>query len=90
MANADKQGWKDFDDIVNQISGIKQVIKNINTQIETLKGLKEEILDDPLRKAELKKIIDIYPDYTISTLTTEYNKLIALKAWLEQNTYLEA
>ena len=90
MANADKQGWKDFDDIVNQISGIKQVIKNINTQIETLKGLKEEILDDPQRKAELKKIIDIYPDYTIATLTAEYNKLMALKTWLEQNTYLEA
>lgn len=88
MAIANEQAWKDFDDIVNQISGIKQVIKNINTQIETLKGLKEEILDDPARKAELKKIIDIYPDYTITTLTAEYTKLMALKTWLESNTYL--
>lgn len=89
MPNADKQGWKDFYDIINQISGIKQVIRSFHAQIETLKGLKEEILDNPQRKAELKKIIDIYPGYTIASLSAEYTKLIALKTWLEQNTYLE-
>lgn len=85
---ATKQGWKDFYDITNQIFGIKDVIKNVDSQIETLKGLKEEILNNPQRKAELKVVVDIYPDYTITSLGAECDKLIVLKTWLEDNGYL--
>ena len=85
---ANKQGWDDFDDIINHISGIKDVIRNIHSQLETLKRLKEDIMDDTTRKAELKKIIDQHPDFTIQSLGADFTKLIALHTWLEENGYL--
>jgi len=45
-------------------------------------------MDDTDRKTELKKIIDVHPDFTIESITVQYLKLMTLKTWLEDNGYI--
>lgn len=85
---ANKQAWEDFSSVVGTIERTKSVVKEIGQSIERLKEMKIEIMDDAMRKAELKKIIDQHPDFTIQSLGADFTKLIALHTWLEDNGYL--
>lgn len=85
---ANEQAWQDFKRITRAFMIIPGKINEIHNQIERLKELKQEILDDATRKAEMKKIIDIHPLYTIANLQADYQKIIALQAFLENNGYL--
>ena len=83
MANV--QSWDDFNLIKTKLNFIKTGMRTIVQEIADLQEDKINILDDPTRKAELKKIVDIHPNYSITSLTNEYNTLIALKTWWETN-----
>lgn len=80
--------WEHFKQITTRIDRIKANIKQIGIDIDELKVKKEAILDDPILKAELKKIIDVYPRATMTSLIADYNQFIALKDWLEENEYI--
>jgi len=80
--------WEHFKQITGRIDRIKANIKQLGIDIDELKLKKEAILDDPILKAELKKIIDIYPGATMTSIVADYNKLIALKNWLKENDHL--
>lgn len=80
--------WEHFKQITARIDRIKASIKQLGIDIDELKLKKEAILDDPILKAELKKIIDIYPGATMTSLIADYNQFIALKDWLEENEYI--
>lgn len=85
---ANKQGWEDFSSVVGLVSQLRGDIKKLGQNIGRLKAMKAEIMDDPVRKAELKKIIDQHPDFTITSLGADFTKLIWLQTWLESNEYL--
>jgi len=80
--------WIHFKQITGKIDRIKASIKQLGIDIDELKAKKEAIFDDPVLKAELKKIIDIYPGATMTSIVADYNKFIALKDWLEENDHL--
>lgn len=80
--------WQHFKQITTRIDRIKANIKQLGIDIDELKAKKEAILDDPILKAELKKIIDVYPGATMTSLVADYNQFIALKDWLEENEYI--
>ena len=85
---ANEQGWRDFHQITGIMDQVKGNIQEINNAINRLKHDKQEILDDAMRKAEVKKIIDIHPLYTVASLQADYQKMVALQAFLENNGYL--
>ncbi len=85
---ANKQAWDDFSSVVGTVERTKSDVKEAGRNIERLKEMKIEIMDKATRKAELKKIIDQHPDFTIQSLGADLTKLIALHAWLEDNGYL--
>lgn len=87
---ATKQAWEDFS-IVGRINRINSDIQEIGRNIEALKEMKKEVMDNPTRKAEFKKILDQHFDDTTNTttkLTNACTKLFALHTWLEDNKYL--
>lgn len=86
---ATRLAWADFGSFVGKLNRIKSDVSAIARDIENLAELKTEILDDSDRKAELKKIIDVHPDYSIVSLGSDYPKLITLKNYLEDNGYIE-
>ena len=85
---ADLTAWRNFRKIIRTINHIGKYIGRVAEGIDELKVIKEEVLDDPALRAELKKIIDIYPQVSIQGLADDYAKLKALKEWLEQNDYI--
>ena len=85
---ANEQAWRDFRQITGMMDNVKNNIQGINNTINRLKHDKQEILDDTTRKAEVEKIIDIHPLYTITQLQNQYQKAAALQAWLQDNGYL--
>lgn len=85
---ANKQGWRDFAVIIGRIKGLVNDIAQMNNDIERLLKDKQDIIDDPDRKDELKTILDINPDYSINWVATRIAKLEELKSYLEDNRFL--
>lgn len=83
-----KQSWQDFKRIVGEFDRIQESIEDVSRWAGSLQSIKTEIFDDTDRKAELKKIVDIHPDYTITGIVATYQKLQALKTYLEDNGYI--
>lgn len=84
-----QQGWKDFDAFVGLIGSTDSAIQNLFSNIVSLGNKKVEIMDNPARKAEIKKIIDLHPDYDLDDITAKLTKLEALKNYLIDNGYIE-
>lgn len=85
---ANQTAWIHFREIMAVVSRLESNTKQIAKDIDRLREMKEEILDNPIFKAELKKIIDIYPDATMTSLIADYTKFQALRDWLEENNYI--
>jgi len=73
------QAKEDFNRIIGDINRTKSDIQEVVRKIEEIEKLEQEIMDDPARLAEIKKIFDIDPTYTIKGTKAEITKLIALK-----------
>ncbi len=86
---ANKTGWNDFKVIVEIINKTKHDIERIGNDFKRLKTLKDEILDDPDRKTEAKKVADIHPDFSIAGLTADYEKIKALNDHLIEKGFYE-
>lgn len=88
---ANKQGWDDFDDLVDKTSQTKGDVRELAHKIKKLIAIKDEILNDPIRKAEMKKVLDQHHDKETNTTTKLKNictKLETLLTFLEDNNYL--
>lgn len=83
-----EQAREDFGTIVGGIKRTLSDVKILAVQIDHVKKLKEEILDDTTRKAEVKKIVDVMLDESLTEIVAKYDKLITLRGWLEQNGLL--
>ncbi len=73
------QAKGDFARLVGSINRTKSDIQEVARKIEEIEKLEQKILDDPTRRAEIKKIFDIDPTYTIKGTKAEIKKLKALK-----------
>jgi len=85
---ANQLAWNDFNRVIREFNRIQESIEDVSRWAGNLQAIKTEIFDDTDRKAELKKIIDIHPDYTISGVVATYQKLQTLKTYLEDNGYV--
>jgi len=85
---ADKQGWRDFSVIISRIEMCTNEMQALYNGISRLEKDKAEIVDDTARLAEVKKILDIHPDYSVTWARQRIAKLSELKTWLDDNGYL--
>ena len=85
---ASKKAWQDFDRVIREFDRIQESIEDVSRWAGNLQAVKTEIFDDTGRKVELKKIIDIHPDYTIIGVVAMYQKLQVLKTYLIDNGYV--
>lgn len=74
-----EEAFADLPRLVGNINRTKSDIQEVVRNIEEIEKLAKEILDDPERLAELKKILDIHPTYTATEIKAEITKLVALK-----------
>lgn len=85
---ANETAWVHFREVIGCIKRLEDGVGQIVKDIDRLRVIKEEILDDVELRAELKKIIDIYPDASMESLIADYNRFVALRDWLEGNKYI--
>jgi len=85
---ATKQGWRDFSVVISRIEMCINEIQTLYNGISRLEKDKTDIVDDADRLADLKKILDIHPDYSVTWVRQRITKLSELKTWLEDNGYL--
>ena len=85
---SNQQSWLDFNRVIREFDRIQESIEDVSRWAGNLQTIKTEIFDDVDRKVELKKIIDIHPDYTITGVVKMYQKLQVLKTYLEDNGYV--
>jgi t-SNARE complex subunit (syntaxin) len=89
---ATEQGWNDFSGIVGLVDQLRKEIKKLGQNIGRLKAMKVEILEDPERKVEFKKVLEQHFDDTTNTTTKLKNacvKLETLLTYLEENNYIQ-
>jgi len=85
---ASKEAWRDFSVIISRIEMCVNEIQALYNGISRLEKDKADIVDDADRLADLKKILDIHPDYSVTWARQRIAKLSELKTWLEDNGYL--
>ena len=77
---ADEFAWQDRDRMLNLFSKLQRSIDDFKEYSKQAHKFKMGVLDHPGRLAELKKIIDIDPNWTLTdepgqtSIQAEYNK----------------
>lgn len=74
-----EEAFADLQRLRVSINHAKQTVKEVVTAVEAIEDLSNEILDNPARLAELKKILDIHPTYTATEIKADIAKLKILK-----------
>lgn len=85
---ANETAWVHFREITGIIDRLNNNIKQIARDIDRLRVMKEEILDNAELRAELKKIVDVSHDTTMESLVADYTQFQALRDWLVENNYI--
>jgi len=85
---ASHRGWRDFSIIISRIEMCVNEMQNLYNGISRLEKDKADIVDDAKRLADVKKILDIHPDYSVNWVRQRITKLSELKIWLKDNGYL--
>lgn len=70
---ASDEAWKDMSTLFSLDRNLNQCLANYKIFFEELKRFKEDVMDDPERKAELKKLIDEHLAWTMNKITTKYS-----------------
>ena len=84
---ANEVAWQHFKEITGIIKRLKDNIRQIVSDIDRLRVMKEEVLDNAELRAELKKIVDVSHDTTMESLVADYQRFRALRDWLEENEF---
>lgn len=81
---ADKQAWADRMTMKSLFQNLKNCIDNFKIFAKEAEKFKLEVLDDPVRKAEMKKLIDEDPDWTLNKILNKYNEFKTIFDYLTQ------
>ena len=78
-----EQRIHDYYRVLNQIRGCERVLNNFRQAFSGLEQTKQEIFDDPARKAALIELIELDGLVTIAELQAAYQKYKTADDWLE-------
>ena len=79
---ADEFAWKDRDLMINLFRDLQQCLDDFKKFAKETKKFKLGVLDHPARLAELKKLIDEDPNWTIDSIRAKYNEFKAIYEYL--------
>lgn len=80
MANC--TAWTDRSRLLSMFQGLQQCLDNYIIFAKELNVFKNEVLGDATRKAEMKKLIDEDPDWTLAKIQEKYNDFKAIYDYL--------
>lgn len=79
---ANEQAWQDRKTMIILFHNLQSSLKDFKDYAEEMEKFKIEVLNDPARKAELKKLIDEDPNWTLAKITSKYNEFKAIYEYL--------
>lgn len=83
------EGRSDFFKVIGKINRLMSDVAQLVNPIDELTKIKIEIMDDPVKLAEVKKYIDLDETLTKAKILASYNKLIDLRQYLQDNGFLD-
>lgn len=72
---ADETAWRDRDMIINIAEGFKKCFDDFTTLFQEVEKFKFEVLDNPARTTELKKILAEDPNWTVADIQTKCDEI---------------
>lgn len=81
---ADKKAWEDRAMMISLFQRLQGSIDNFKHIAKRTENFKVEVLDNPTRKAELKKLIDEDPDWDMTSIQDKYLEFKAIYDYLKQ------
>lgn len=79
---ATKETWIDRATMISLFQNLNDCLENFKIFAKEAEKFKIEVLDDPIRKADMKKLIDEDPDWTLTKILNKYNKFKAIYDYL--------
>lgn len=79
---ADKSAWNSWKQMNEFFKNLQKCIDDFKALAERLEVFKMGVMDNPVRLAELKKIIDEDPNWTIESIQAKYNEIKAIYDYL--------
>ena len=83
---ATTESWQTRDEILSALAIMKNCLANYKITFTRLNQIKVAVLDDPIKKADLKLLFDQDPSLSMAQVTTEYQKVNAINNWIIANT----
>ena len=80
---ADQQAWEDRKKFIDFFQRLQHHIEIFKKRFAEIEQFKIDVLDDPARKAEMKKLIDEDPDWTLTKIKDKYDELKSIRNFLE-------
>lgn len=77
------EAWTDRTTMISLFQDLQGCLDNHIIYAKEAEKFKLEVLDDPVRKAEMKKLIIEDPNWTLAKITSKYNKFKTIYEYLE-------
>jgi len=79
---ADEFAWRDREMIISLFRNLQQCIDDFMKYSEKIHKFKMGVLDHPARLAELKKLIDEDPNWTLADIQAKYDEFKTIYDYL--------
>ena len=77
-----QQAWTDRMTIISLFQNLQGCIDNFKIFAKETENFKLEVLDDPVRKADMKKLIDEDPGWNMTKILNKYNEFKTIYDYL--------
>lgn len=79
---ADDRAWRDRSTLLSLNQNLNQCLANYKIFFEELKKFKEEVMDNSVRRDELKKLINEMEDWSVVKVNNKYQEHKAIYDYL--------
>lgn len=79
---ADEFAWKDREIMISLFGNLQRCLDDFKTFAKEAEKFKLGVLDHPARLAELKKLINEDPNWTLADIQTKYNEFKTIYDYL--------
>jgi len=79
---ADEYAWEDRELMINLFRNLQKCLDDFRSFAKEAEKFKLGVLDNPTRLAEMKKLIDEDPNWTLADIQTKYNEFKTIYDYL--------
>lgn len=81
---ATQTAWKDRKTMISLFQNLQGCLSNFKIFAKEAEKFKLEVLDDPERLTDMKKLIDEDPDWTLQDIQNKYNEFKTIYDYLQE------